>query len=99
MHSQRTASDNGTDSDGASRNWLPDRLRSLLSRKKKQVDVESGESDDKSDSGSESSSSDSEDSLDGEKLFDPSEILTKGVNVPTKITKYIEKYAYQGITK
>lgn len=54
-----------------------------------------------SESSSESSDSFSESSEDSEleACFNPSNLLAKGLKVSSRITKYIEKYANQGITK
>ncbi|VDI51548.1 Hypothetical predicted protein [Mytilus galloprovincialis] len=85
----------------ATRNWLPDKrnpVQSSSSGKRKHVEVNT-DSGDESEQETENSSSDSGESSDNDNLFDPSEILKKGIKVPGKISKYIEKYANQGITK
>ncbi|CAC5393959.1 unnamed protein product [Mytilus coruscus] len=83
------------------RNWLPDKcypVESSSSGKRKHAEVNT-DSGDESEQETENFSSDSRESSDDDKPFDPSDILKKGIKVPAKITKYIEKYANQGITK
>ncbi|CAG2213564.1 uncharacterized protein LOC143063943 [Mytilus galloprovincialis] len=91
----------GESDERATRNWLPDKrnpVESSSSGKRKHVEVNT-DSGDESEQETENSSSDSGESSDNDNLFDPSEILKKDTKVPGKISKYIEKYANQGITK
>lgn len=83
----------------ATRNCLPDKsypVESSSSGKRKQLNADSA---DESDQETDNSYSDIWESSDNDTLFDPSESLKKGIKVLAKITKCIEKYANQFITK
>ncbi|VDI42972.1 Hypothetical predicted protein [Mytilus galloprovincialis] len=68
----------------ATRNWLPDKrnpVKSSSSGKRKHVKVNT-DSGDESEQETKNSSSDSVESSNNDNLFDPSEILKKGIKVP-----------------
>ena len=89
--------DSQSDFEKAPRNWQTERsgLGTSGQNKRKHVEISGSSS-----SSSSSSSSDDDSSSDSDNLFDPdNSIISKGETIPRKISKYISKYANQGISK
>uniref|UniRef100_K1R3U0 Uncharacterized protein n=1 Tax=Magallana gigas TaxID=29159 RepID=K1R3U0_MAGGI len=89
---------NNTDIGVRSSSESPERER-LRTKCKRKYKESSDESSDNLSSSESNNSSDSNSGLDSDTNFDPSSIIEKGSKVPKKITKYIAKYANQGISK
>lgn len=89
---------NNTDIGVRSSSESPERER-LRTKRKRKYKESSDESSDNLSSSESNNSSDSNSGLDSDTNFDPSSIIEKGSKVPKKITKYIAKYANQGISK
>ncbi|XP_062591130.1 uncharacterized protein LOC134252663 [Saccostrea cucullata] len=87
--------------EGSGREWRNERVNASKSEsRKRKREKESGSESEESSSDDTSSSNDSESDSDSD-IFNPSHVLKMkgGEKLPKKITKYIEKYANNGITK